>query len=124
MENQAEPCQWEPWPAVLNTQLPRLTSYKDSRDSRKTSPSPFLLSMVSGTGCLPLGHTAGDPRKDNEKGSAEEAGGGEHKCSLAEHPLSLAGEGQPTQVQTESPCSSSQGNRAPCVCQGQTASEL
>lgn len=34
-----------------------------------------------------------------------------------EPPLSLAG-GRPAQVRTEGPCSSSRGNRAPCVCGG------
>lgn len=35
-------------PLTSCTDLPRLTSYKNSRDSRNISPSPFLLSMVSG----------------------------------------------------------------------------
>lgn len=44
--NLSQQCLRLPFPDCA--QLPRLTSYKDSRDSRNTSPSPCLLSMVSG----------------------------------------------------------------------------
>lgn len=74
------------------TELPRLTSYKDSRESRNTSPSPFLLDMVSGAHVArPWATlrriTEGTTRKVQLRRLVE--GGTSVVC--AEHPLSLSG---------------------------------
>lgn len=73
------------------TELPRLTSYKDSKESRNTSPPPFLLGMVSGAHVArPWATLQRIPEGTTKKVQLRRLVEGGTSVVCAEHPLSLS----------------------------------
>lgn len=69
----------------------QLTSYKDSRESRNTSPSPVLLSMVSGAHvACPWATLQRIPEGTTKKVQLRRLVEGGTSVVCAEHPLSLS----------------------------------
>lgn len=74
------------------TELPRFTSYKDSRESRNTPPSPSLLSMVSGAHVArPWATLQRIPEGTTKKVQLRRLVEGGTSVVCAGHPLSLSG---------------------------------